>query len=217
MSFLKKAFDKPEPPGKREDDIEYPCPPGEPLSPDEIAFVKSIFGDELKTEGIKKFHAPEARPSPRGGTTCARAFGTTAVKFYGNDNKAADYRRTDDADLYGIFIHEITHLWQNANPESVSTKGFNYTYPFYPEAEFSHYGREQQASMIQDYARQFFYFKKTAGTGNYLPTVGAVDESSLRKLSDLQRVVEDRFPEARKTRLALSPANKPGRKWGSAP
>ncbi|MBU6475433.1 MAG: hypothetical protein KGQ70_05670 [Alphaproteobacteria bacterium] len=197
-----------------EDESLYPSPAGTPLTAGEAALVKSIFGDAIKTEDVRKhFSAREKPGSAAGYVIPAQTFGTDCIKFYGPRYACDDYSRTDDIFNYGTFIHEMTHIWQNRQnylsqpPHNTPENGNNtYEYALTPQTRFKKLGEEQQAKIIEDYARQFLFLKRLpAGeTDKYLPShAKAGDHADLYDLRLLQKTVEDAFPQARKTRMAL--------------
>jgi hypothetical protein len=189
---------------KEADDALYPTPPGESLTRDEVALIKSIFGDSIKTEDVKKYFSPKAKKQGEF-LTQAQTFGKDSIKFYGQKQKSADYSRIADVDNCGLFVHEMTHIWQNQNNKQRSDSG-SYRYKLKKRSHFKYFSKEEQASIMQDYAIQFLCLRKSliSDTDQYLP-VHARDqkEHSVRSLSLLAKVVEEQFPEARKTRLAL--------------
>ena len=78
------------------------------------------------------------------------------------------------------------------------------------KAGFKEFGVEQQASIVADYAQQFLRSesRKPANSNSefYMPV--ETDNFKMQSLAKLQKVVEDRFPQARKTRLALEAQGK---------
>ena len=206
---------------KLEDAKLYPSPPGIPLTAGEVALVKSIFGDEIDTKNVRKYFPEKMKPGTiKGYVTPAQTFGIDAIKFYGTKYQSEDYSQSKDLYLYGTFLHEMTHIWQNQHP---APRAYSYTYQYTltPRSRFDGFSEEQQSSIIEDYARQFFYLKQslnTKGIDTYIPSCASdFNESSLRSLSLLRKVVEDKFPQARKTRLALEAKTNNSPKKSMAP
>jgi len=178
-----------------EDNINFPTPPGVPLTAGEAAFVKSIFGDAIDTRKVKKYYSAKVKPgTEKGFVIPAETFGDDCIKFYGPQYKVDDYSKTNNIFNFGTFIHEMTHIWQNQNniPSKLLPDGSDiYNYTLTPTSTFSDFGWEQQAKLIENYARTYLY------------STPVDKEDPL-----LQKVVEDEFPQARKTRLKLEAQEK---------
>ena len=183
----------------------YPAAKGVPLTDGEIALVKGIFGKQIKTDRIKKYFSPNTD-----GSTAAQNFGRKGVKFFGDQYYSLDYSKADIRN-FGIFMHEMTHSFQH---KKILRHYFNslfgsvdYDYELSPTSRFRKFGVEQQASIIEDYAREFLYTgdRERSWPGKY----NCVNNRrSWQELTLLQKGVEDRFPEARKTRLVLEARGK---------
>ncbi len=199
---------------KSEDDALYPSHPGVPLTAGEAALLKSIFGDGIETEDIRKHFSEKEKPGGIVGYVIpAQTFGVDCIKFYGAQYAADDYSQTGDIFKYATFIHEMTHIWQNQQRSLGNTVHDNqinnnqiYAYQLTPDTDFNQLGDEQQAKIIEDYARQFLYLKRLpAQQGDtYLPSYTQdANNTAQHSLALLQKVVEDAFPQARITRMAL--------------
>ncbi len=210
--------------GKDEDDALYPGPPGIPLTDGETALIMGIFGDGIDTKNIRKYFSETEKPGSAAGYVIpAQTFGVDCIKFYGAQYASDDYSQTDDIFTYGTFVHEMTHIWQNqqrsrnkAPYEASANDNNDYAYTLTPQTRFGKLGEEQQAKIIEDYARQFLYPKRPPAekNGKYKPSfTQSVGMQDLYDLKLLQKVVEDAFPQARKTRMALESqiAQKPPR------
>ena len=84
--------------------------------------------------------------------------------------KNSDYRddfSTASASLQGLFIHEMTHVWQYQSGESVITNAIfgdnTYEYELRCGADLLDYGQEQQAQIIMDY----YFITNGIKTGAY--------------------------------------------------
>jgi len=174
--------------GKHNDDRNFPSPPGEPLTTGEVALVESIFGDEIKTKRVRLYFPGTAKPGTDPGYIIpAQTFGKYSIKFYSRQYHSVDYSRSPDAFKFGTFIHEMTHIWQNQQNVPCKTSTDNnkpYDYKLTPQSAFSDFSWEQQARIIENYALENLY---------------PIRPSNPDPL--LQKVVEDRFPQARLTRL----------------
>lgn len=188
---------------------DYPTGPGKALTAGEAAFVKSIFGEEIDTGRIRKHFS--LRPHR---TAAAGTYNATTVQFFGLQHFEADYSTTKNLFNYGMFIHEMTHIWQNSmSPLRKAFLGLRHptlkhAYKLTAKSRFKDFGIEQQGYIIEDYARACLFPDKGSrparGDGTYLPCLATdIKPGSLGNLALLQKVVEERFPEARKTRLAL--------------
>jgi len=205
---------------KEMDDARYPCISEKPLTAGEAALVKSIFGDSINTDKVRKYITLQTKPGNRFGVLiAAQVFNGDSIKFYGPKYASADYSKDKDFFLFGLLIHEMTHIWQQQNKVRNARPAYRaYEYTLTKRSQFKKFGQEQQASIIEDYARQFLFFKRSPGGAqdNYLPnSAPGLDAKSLSSLTLLAKVVEEQFPEARKTRLALEAQRKnpptPGR------
>ena len=172
--------------------------PSAPLTDGEIALVQSIFGNEVNTAIVKKHFNPVARYEVSNNDTIDAAAAVNDQKnvtFYGAEYHSADYSR-EELINYGTFIHEMTHIWQRQK-----IGGFNlllmschtYDYSLDAQSRFSDFCIEQQGIVIQVYAQRFLHPSHVSLRINNTP------ENDLL----LQKVVEEQFPQARITRLAL--------------
>lgn len=170
---------------------------GDRLTEGESSLVTGIFGDEINASKIRKHFREKADIThifPRTAGTVLPFI--SHIDLFGKEFAAADYS-VADADLYGLFVHEATHCWQNQN-WAWSTKAINvYEYELKPDSKFSDFGGEQQADIIKTYALRFLH---PDGRKNATAETAAVDAM-------LRKVVEDRFPQAMKTRQALDAAD----------
>jgi hypothetical protein len=175
---------------KNKDDKLYPCRANASLTASEAALVKSIFGNEIKTTRVRKYFSDKEKPGTKEGFVIpAQTFGEEGIKFYGPNYHSYDYSLATDVFKFGTFIHEMTHIWQNQNkiPCKETPKDSDpYAYALTLQSTFADFSWEQQARIIEDYARMYIY------------PVNPRQSDPL-----LQKVVEDRFPEAGRTRLKL--------------
>lgn len=172
-------------------------PPGaiwSPLTPGEVVFIRSVFGDRIDPSAIRKYFEPVFD-----GNTVASTFDGAQVVFYGLQHHSADYSRDRSAYRRGAFMHEMTHIWQN-QAQVACEKGGTYVYELSAQRRFRDYGMEQQASIIEDYVRRFLHSGGGAASHRFL-NAGGKDTPQTDAL--LQKVVEDHFPAAGATRLAL--------------
>jgi hypothetical protein len=201
----------------RQDATAYPSPPGTKLTAGEIDFAKSIFGEGVRTRGVKIYLSPKENdrqiPTLKYPGVGAEVVGGKRIKFYGPRLHSEDFSSEKDPAKRTLFAHEMTHVWQKSRGNLLG-RVFNkfarlspaYFYELSPNSKFKNFGIEQQASLIEDYTAQFL--TPTANNGErsnlYEPSNNpASGISAPQPLALLQKVVEDRFPEARKTRIKM--------------
>lgn len=190
------------------DDKTYPVTVRRPLTAREAALVRGIFGDEVKVSKVRHDFSATAKPSVREGyIVAATTFGKKRIKFYSDRYNAQDYSQTANLYNFGTFVHEMAHIWQNQRGlKRILHKKLHptmqYDYDLSVTARFNTFGEEQQASMIEDYARQVLFKGADPKAAEYTPSFAGLDPDIKRSLPLLVKVVEDRFPTARKNRLA---------------
>jgi hypothetical protein len=166
---------------------------GEKLTSGEQAVVRSIFGDEIDASKIRKHFKDNADITHLMKHTDGTVLPFIShIDFFGKNVASADYSQADP-NLYGLFVHESTHCWQNQNWAWTAKNAGIYTYELKPESRFADFGMEQQADIIRDYAMRFLNVE-----GRRHASAATQDRDAM-----LQRVVENRFPQAQKTRMAL--------------
>jgi hypothetical protein len=167
-----------------------------PLAKNEIALVQSIFGNEINTAIIRKNFYTEHHDDNPGDSkeTVATVNDTKNIKFYGKEYQSFDYSHEGTIN-YGTFIHEMTHIWQRQKIPGLTLLMMSchtYDYTLDSNSRFSDFCIEQQGVLIEDYALRFLHRSHTSFHIKNTPENDAL----------LKKVVEDQFPEARKTRLA---------------
>jgi len=169
---------------------DYPADKGQALTKGEIAFAESILGKKMDADRVKKYFSSTDRENG------AEAYGTTRVKFFGAAHGEADYSKAHDLSNAGLFVRQLTHVYQEQN-QGILRRAFRSTfrskkheYELKAKSRFERFGDAQQASIIEDYARQFIYRENAV-------------QLSPEKLAQLKKVVEKSFPQARRTRLAV--------------
>lgn len=170
------------------------------LTKSEKEMVKGVFGREARTR-IIRLHASTDSVFIKSGTDAmvGDIDDKRNVIFYGK--KLPDYARAAPT-ISGLFMHEITHIWQNQNDHRY-TADFCFTaihgrkcyeYTLKDSSAFNGFNNEQQGQIIQDYTRRFM----PSGFYNGFPRNELTASDSL-----LMKVVEARFPAAKKTREKL--------------
>ena len=169
---------------------------GDTLTKGETEMVTGIFGDEIKPSKIRKHfknkgHISHVLPGKTGTVLPPHSH----IDFFGYYAHSQDYS-CDAKWRAGLFIHEATHVWQNQTRSWQLDKLYKcrvYDYTLKPQSVFRDFGVEQQASIIEDYYEAWLHKDGRARMGE---TMTAND-------SLLLKVVEKRFPRAKKTRLSL--------------
>ena len=123
------------------------------LKPGEVHLARQYFGNaidynkvEIKNENWFLFLPLVDRPMAPNGN----------IYFDKNDpNYSSDFSKEKDVWMRALFIHEMTHVWQNQQGMWVKLRAAKrkYTYVFCPDKELTDYGIEQQASIIEDLFR----------------------------------------------------------------
>lgn len=179
------------------------APPESPLTFDETALSRGIFGGMLDADIVRKVMQPlRCGDDPDDPPAAFVRLGDGVhVNFCGFDNHASDYAR--GGPLFALeLVHEMTHIVQGQKRFAFTfgtLKGAkkleDYSYLLSPHKPFKAFGAEQQAQMVEDYAGVTFYglpLSSECRNPHDVATVGL-----------LQKTVETMFPAARKTRLAF--------------
>jgi hypothetical protein len=121
-----------------------------PLTPAEIELARSVFGDSIDYAKVRlvkgkwwPFHPRDAAMAPMGNIWFHPAGGVWSDDF-----------SKEPLGRQGLFIHELTHVWQT------QAKGrfylplmrhpfCRYDYRLQPGRPFSRYGLEQQAEIVR--------------------------------------------------------------------
>jgi hypothetical protein len=170
---------------------------GDRLTEGEAQLVTGIFGDEIDASRIRKHFKKDNHITHIFGSKTGTVLPfLNHIDIFGPYAISPDYSKEDE-NLFGFFAHEATHIWQNQN-WVWSTKAMNvYEFQLKPDSKFSDFGGEQQAEIIEAYAQRFIH---PQGRKDATSETAAFDAM-------LQKVVEDRFPQAQKTRIGLDAAD----------
>jgi len=122
---------------------------GRPLSPGEIALAESVFGDAIDYAKVRvherkywPFHLRDWIMAPDGQLWLHPAGPLAGVDF-----------ATAGIALQGLFIHEMTHVWQHQQGLCLLLRRHpfcRYAYRLEPGKAFERYGIEQQAEIARD-------------------------------------------------------------------
>ncbi len=128
-----------------------------PLTEKEIKLAHSVFGHSIDYKAVSVSNGRYGFFHPKGKVM------TPNGNLYMDDSYSADYAQ-ENSRSRGLFIHEMTHVWQFQNgilyPVIAATKlqlkhKFNYdaAYSFHLDEtkDLAQYGMEQQASIVQEY------------------------------------------------------------------
>ncbi|MDP9086747.1 MAG: vgr related protein, partial [Pseudomonadota bacterium] len=116
----------------------------------EIALARSIFADAVDFDRLRLVHRPWFPLQPR--NTVMAPMGN--IHFHPEGETWSDDFAADTLAAQGLFIHELTHVWQ------AQTKGrfwlvlmrhpfCRYSYELRPGQPFNRYGIEQQAEIVR--------------------------------------------------------------------
>jgi hypothetical protein len=121
-----------------------------PLTPGEIELARTIFADAIDYAPVRLVHRPWWPLQP-----CNTVMAPTGnIHFHPNGETWSDDFARDTLAAQGLFIHELTHVWQ------AQTRGkywlplmrhpfCRYAYALKPGQAFERYGIEQQAEIVR--------------------------------------------------------------------
>lgn len=121
-----------------------------PLTPSETELARSVFGDAIDYDQVRIIRRKWWPFQPRG-TVMAP---TGNIHFHPHSQRWSDDFGREPLHLQGLFIHEMTHVWQT------QTRGrfylplmrhpfCRYGYALVPGKPFESYGLEQQAEIVR--------------------------------------------------------------------
>lgn len=173
------------------------------LSAQERAFVAFIFGNEVNTEKLQNSFYPQKYASKNNAAVLAYVDDPDTVHLWQKESFSNDYASEKDILKFGTFIHEVTHIWQMQNNLVCAVESGDYLYRI-DDRRFGDYGAEQQAAMIEDYAR---YVLHPDASLRWLPQV-YTGKTLIQKRQNMCAVVEDRFPHLKAYRQKLEELRK---------
>jgi hypothetical protein len=137
---------------------------GRPLTPSEIKFARKIFDNDLDYSRPRVFNSEWAIFQPD----------NRAMAPNGNIYLPGDRYRDDFSKYTGdlvLLLHELTHVWQFQHGMWVKLRRVLYSsYRYGPitgSENFYDYGIEQQAAIVEDYARLLLHMPQMEGTGTF--------------------------------------------------
>ncbi|MEQ7872397.1 vgr related protein [Sphingomonas sp. ASV193] len=121
-----------------------------PLTDGEVALARSMFGDAIDYPRVCVVHRKWWPLQPRDVTMAP----TGNIHFHPDSPNWSDDFSREGLGLQGLFIHEMTHVWQT------QTRGrfylplmrhpfCRYDYRLEPGRPFDRYGLEQQAEIVR--------------------------------------------------------------------
>jgi hypothetical protein len=118
------------------------------LTPGEIALALSVFGDAIDYDRVRIHNARWIFFHPR--STVMAPDGD--IWFHPKGTLFRDDFCGCSADEQGLFIHEMTHVWQHQRGINLRLKRHpfcRYGYSIRPGQRFERYGLEQQAELVR--------------------------------------------------------------------
>jgi hypothetical protein len=121
-----------------------------PLTPGEIGLARSIFGDAIDYTRVQLIRRRWWPFQPKGVVMAP----TGSIHFHPASDRWSDDFAREALSAQGMFIHEMTHVWQS------QTRGrfylplmrhpfCRYGYELDPNRTFDRYGLEQQAEIVR--------------------------------------------------------------------
>lgn len=125
-------------------------PTARTLTAGEIELARSVFGDAIDYSRVQLVRRKWWPFQPRGIVMAP----TGNIHFHPDDPKWSDDFSHASQNLQGLFLHEMTHVWQS------QTRGrfylplmrhpfCRYHYTYVPNRPFDLYGLEQQAEIVR--------------------------------------------------------------------
>lgn len=155
---------------------------GRPLTAAEVRLARSVFGDAIDYAPVRLFRRKFAFFQPRGVVMAPMGH----MHFHPSGSTWCDDFCDADMAMQGLFIHEMTHVWQ------AQTMGrwylvlmrhpfASYTYTLKPGWPLRRYGLEQQAEIV----RHFFLLARG------MTVAGAPGVDSYRRILPFSPIVDD--------------------------
>ena len=121
-----------------------------PLTPGEIELARSIFGDAVDYARVRLFHRRWWPFQPKGVVMAP----TGNIHFHPASTLWSDDFSLEPLSKQGMFIHEMTHVWQSQKRGRfylplMRHPFCRYAYELVPGRAFDQYGLEQQAEIVK--------------------------------------------------------------------
>lgn len=121
---------------------------GRPLTSGEISLAESLFGGAIDCAWVRVHHRKWAFFQPRDVAMAPDGH----LWFNPRGNLYADDFSSAAIDAQGLFIHEMTHVWQHQRGIFLPLRRHpfcRYDYALKPGQRFERYGLEQQAEIVR--------------------------------------------------------------------
>ncbi len=125
-----------------------PVVPRRPLTPGEIALARDVFGDAIDYAAAQVSDRRWWPLQPRHTAMAPRG----CIHFHPAGDLYRDDFAAADVGLQGLFLHELTHVWQHQRGMNLLVRRHpfcRYGYSFVPGRPFHRYGIEQQAEIVR--------------------------------------------------------------------
>jgi hypothetical protein len=122
------------------------------MTKDEIAMARPIFGSSIAYEKVCIFKRPSIYKIFNEDSIAATILSNIYLSPQMGANKDNYGQTSRQEDAAGIFMHELTHVWQNQNlKKQQNEQDPDYSYTLSPHLKFTDYNREQQAEIVHGY------------------------------------------------------------------
>ncbi|MGH6616517.1 vgr related protein [Sphingomonas sp.] len=121
---------------------------GRPLTAGEVALARSMYHDSIDLSGIEIRRRKWFFLQPRNTVMAPSGH----VHFHPHSDLWREDFSTEDAELRGLFLHELCHVWQTQRGLFLPLKRHpfcRYDYAIRPGLPFHRYGIEQQAEIVR--------------------------------------------------------------------
>jgi len=121
---------------------------GRPLTPAEIALAKSVFGEAIDYAPVRLHNRKWAFFQPRNTVMAPDGH----MWFHPKGDAYCDDFCGGTVDAQGLFLHEMTHVWQRQKGIYLPLRRHpfcRYSYVIKPGQAFERYGLEQQAEIVR--------------------------------------------------------------------
>ncbi|MCW2383540.1 MULTISPECIES: vgr related protein [unclassified Sphingobium] len=119
-----------------------------PLSQPERALTERMFGDAIALDEVRIRNRKWWPFQPRAIVMAPRGH----IHFHPQGRSYCDCFGAGDLSAQGLFIHEMTHVWQHQTGINLLLRRHpfcRYDYDFQPGKPFARYGIEQQAEIVR--------------------------------------------------------------------
>ena len=119
-----------------------------PLTPGEIALARTMFGDAIDYAPVRMVRRRWWLFQPKGVVMAP----TGNIHFHPNSDLWSDDFSAERLSLQGLFIHEMTHVWQHQAGMNLVLRRHpfcRYDYALKPGRPLRRYGIEQQAEIVR--------------------------------------------------------------------